>query len=120
MGELGIVNAVNSRTVRLLVTVKAYPVLSDRHGESVCVAGIEQTSEGNRWIRLFPVPFRKLPEDRKFKKYDIIELSASRTTADQRPESWLPNAETIRIVGHAPSTKGWSERKAWLHGLRLN
>jgi hypothetical protein len=45
----------------ILVTVKAYPVLSDAHGECICVAGVRVDDGPSRWVRLFPVPFRDLP-----------------------------------------------------------
>ena len=39
---------------KILVTVKAYPEKSKRHGQVVCTIGI--TEEGE-WIRLYPMPF---------------------------------------------------------------
>lgn len=62
----------NGETKRVLVTVKAYPNLSRKYGETVCVAGIDLDT--NQWIRLYPIPFRDLDSDQKFKKYNIIEV----------------------------------------------
>ena len=42
---------------RIYITVKAYPTLSEKHDELVCTAGI---CEDGSWIRLYPLPFRKL------------------------------------------------------------
>jgi hypothetical protein len=39
------------------------------------VAGIDM--DDIRWIRPFPVPFRDMPSDRRFRKFDIIELRKS-------------------------------------------
>ena len=40
---------------RILVTVKTYPTLSRKYGETVCTAGIR---EDGTWVRIYPVPFR--------------------------------------------------------------
>jgi hypothetical protein len=41
----------------VLVTVKAYPGLSVRRGETVCVAGVRIDGGPPRWMRLYPVAF---------------------------------------------------------------
>ncbi|MDP9301029.1 MAG: hypothetical protein M3P43_09090 [Actinomycetota bacterium] len=53
------------QTLRILVTVKAYPAIGRRHGQAVCVAGVDL--EQSRWICLFPVPFRDMRFDQRFK-----------------------------------------------------
>lgn len=58
------------KTERILVTVKTYPTLSKKYGETVCTAGIR---EDGSWIRLYPVPFRRLNEEEQYHKYDWIE-----------------------------------------------
>ncbi len=57
------------RGIELIVTVKAYPNISQRYGEVVCVAGIRTDVEPNRWVRLFPIQFRDLEFSKRFKKY---------------------------------------------------
>lgn len=86
-------------TLKILVTVKAYPAIGKRHGEAVCVAGVDV--EQHRWIRLFPVPFRDMPYDQRFRKFDVIEVEA-RKASDPRPESYQPNVDTIAIVDNIP------------------
>ena len=44
---------------RVLITVKTYPTLSRRYGETVCTAGVR---EDGSWVRIYPVPFRRLDE----------------------------------------------------------
>ncbi len=44
-------------TDRLLVTVKTYPTLSRKYGETVCTAGVR---EDGSWVRRYPVPFRPI------------------------------------------------------------
>jgi hypothetical protein len=51
---------------RILITVKTYPTISKTHGELVCTAGIR---EDGSWIRLYPVPFRRMEDYKKFEKY---------------------------------------------------
>lgn len=96
-------------TLRMLVTVKAYPAIGRRHGEAVCVAGVDV--EKGRWIRLYPVAFRDLPNPNQFKKYQIVELNANKAS-DPRPESYTPNLDSLRIVsGPLPAGKSLERRR---------
>ena len=99
--------------LRLLVTVKAYPSPSIKYEETVCCAGI---TEDKQWIRLYPVPYRDLPSGRQFRKYDVIEVAAERPEShkDNRPESWKPKLDTMRIVGHLETTDNWAARLEWI------
>lgn len=70
---------------RVLVTVKTYPTLSRKYGELVCTAGFR---EDGSWIRIYPIPFRKLDYEKKFKKWQWIEVELQRNAKrDHRPES---------------------------------
>ena len=98
----------------VLVTVKAYPQLSNRHGEVVCVAGVRLDRDKPEWIRLFPVPYRDLPE-LKFKKYEVLRTKVRRGN-DQRPESYrldLDHLEVVRAVGTGRDQL-WRERRQLL------
>jgi hypothetical protein len=97
-------------TMRVLVTVKAYPSITDKHGEAVCCAGVRLDTPAPEWVRLFPVPHRSTAPDQQFAKYDVIELRARRSGEDNRPESWQPNIDTLRRVGHLGSERGWADR----------
>jgi hypothetical protein len=66
---------------RIYITVKTYPTLSEKYDELVCTAGI---SENGLWIRLYPLPFRKLDNEQKYKKYQWIEAEIERNTSDFR------------------------------------
>ena len=57
---------------RILITVKTYPTLSRKYGETVCTAGVRPDGS---WVRIYPVPFRRLGEAEKYKKFDWIECS---------------------------------------------
>src|SRR5690349_3010012 len=100
--------------MKVLVTVKAYPGLSVRRGETVCVAGIRLDADRPAWVRLYPVQFRELPFAQQFKKYQHLELRA-RKSSDPRPESFAPNLDSL-VLGDVVTTVGdrtWSKR--WEH-----
>jgi hypothetical protein len=105
----------STETLRLLVTVKAYPAVGRKHGEAVCVAGIDVDSP--RWVRLYPVPFRDLPNPNRFKKYETIELQARKAATDQRPESYTPNTESIKVVRKSLPAGRARERRAYIEPL---
>ncbi len=94
---------------RILITVKTYPTLSRAYGETVCTAGIRQDGS---WVRLYPVPFRRLGEAQQYKKYDWIECRLQRNQKDPRPESFRPldPAELIPVA-HMDTACEWQERR---------
>lgn len=96
--------------MRVLITVKTYPTLSQKYDELVCTAGFNEQGE---WVRLFPIPFRKLDYDTRYKKYQWIEVDAVRNTADFRPESHRPNVDSMTL-GAVVEADGnaWTSRRA--------
>jgi len=97
---------------RILITVKTYPTLSRKYGETVCTAGVR---EDGTWVRLYPVPFRRLNEEEQYKKFDWVECRVERNTSDPRPESFQRAAfEEIRCVGHMDTSNEWRERRRLL------
>lgn len=94
---------------RILVTVKTYPTLSRTYGETVCTAGIR---EDGSWVRIYPVPFRRLGEAERYSKYDWIECDLHRRTADPRPESYTPaDLSELKQIGRVSTADNWSERR---------
>src|SRR5688572_10896734 len=94
---------------RLLITVKTYPTLSRKYGETVCTAGIR--ADGT-WVRLYPVPFRRLNQKEQYRKFDWVELDARKSTSDIRPETFHPtDLNAIRPVGHLDTKLGWRDRR---------
>ncbi len=100
--------AVSGTKKRVLITVRTYPVPATKGVEVSCTAGI--TSDG-KWIRLFPIPYRSLDEDKRFSKYQWIEVEVRKAKNDQRPESFVPNIDTIRTKETVPPTDQWRARK---------
>ena len=91
---------------RIYVVVKTYPTISKEYSELVCTAGV---LEDGSWIRLYPVPFRKLDIDKKYPKYTWIEIEATRNTNDFRPETYRPDLSTITVE---PKQKtDWDKRR---------
>jgi hypothetical protein len=103
--------------IRMLVTVKAYPSISTKYGEAICVAGVRLDTPTPQWARLFPVRFRDLPFEQRFAKYEVIELEACQHSTDKRVETWRPNVDTIVRVGKVPAGGIWAQRRAHLEPL---
>lgn len=105
-------------SIDILPVVKAYPALSKTYGEVSCVAGVQLTADGPRWIRLYPVPFRSLEEPRQFAKYQLIRLAAAAHSGDLRPETRRPNRDSIELIGAPiPTTDGWRQRRRFVEPL---
>lgn len=96
---------------RVLITVKTYPTFSGKYEELVCTAGFTEAGE---WIRIYPVPFRKLGYASQYGKYEWIELDLVKNPEDPRPESFRPtNKDDIQVVDRIGTDKGrWTTRKA--------
>jgi len=94
---------------RIYIVVKTYPTISKEYSELVCTAGI---LEDGSWIRLYPVPFRKLDFDQKYPKYTWINVDVTRNTADFRPETYRPDLSTLSVDRPEKQRKAdWDERR---------
>lgn len=103
---------------RILILVKTYPTLSKKHGETVCTAGIR--ADGT-WVRLYPVPFRRLGDQEQYSKFDWVELDLRKGTSDPRPETHHPtDAKAIRPVGHLGTREDWRERRTALKPVTVH
>ena len=97
---------------RILVTVKTYPTLSRKYGETVCTAGVR---EDGSWVRLYPVPFRRLSEAEQYRKYDWLECDLVRNQSDCRPESYRPtDPKQLIAAGHMGTNDNWRARRRLL------
>jgi hypothetical protein len=97
---------------RILILVKTYPVLSDKYAELVCTAGIK---EDGTWIRIYPVPFRWMEQEKKYQKYQWIEVPITRNNSDVRPESHkVTNIDQLELMEKIDTKHEWYERKKLL------
>ncbi len=97
---------------RILVTVKTYPTLSTKYGETVCTAGVR---EDGSWVRIYPVPFRRLNEEEQYRKFNWIECQLRPSRRDHRPESFNPvDYRELKPVGKMGTSNYWSERRRLL------
>ncbi len=97
---------------KILITVKTYPSISSKYDELVCTAGIDE--EGN-WVRIYPIPFRKLDYNNQYQKYNWIEMDLVRNTSDFRLESYRPvnidSDDIITFHGKIGTENNWEKRK---------
>lgn len=99
--------------MKVLILVKTYPSISTKYGETVCTAGI---TEDGKWVRIYPLTYRKMPKECRFDKYDWVEIDLVRNYSDFRPESFRPNSfNGIKVVGHIEADGGtWHNRRKYV------
>lgn len=94
---------------KVLISVKTYPTLSRKYNELVCTAGF---LKDGTWVRIYPLPFRGLEKDQKYKKWQWIELDLEKNLSDQRPESYkVKNLDSLKIIKSLDTKQNWHERK---------
>jgi hypothetical protein len=100
---------------RILIVVRTYPSPARKSVESSCTAGI---CDG-KWIRLFPMPYRRLKPSQKFHKYQWVEMKAQRARNDSRVESFNPDQDSIKPLSEPlPTDREWEARKAIIFPLK--
>jgi hypothetical protein len=93
-----------SERKRILITVRTYPVPATKGVEVSCTAGI---TEGQQWIRIFPIPYRFLQPDRREPVLAIVPGQAIRSAhpapLNDRPGGLIPppsQAGTVELPPH--------------------
>ena len=96
---------------KVLISVKTYPTLSEKYDELVCTAGF---LEDGSWIRIYPVPFRKLDYCNQYRKWQWIELDLIKNSKDFRKESFRPANidDGINMLDVLGTDNNWSKRKS--------
>lgn len=105
---------------KVLILVKTYPALSNKYGELVCTAGIR---EDGSWIRIYPIPFRKLDFDQRYRKWQWVEMDLVKNESDPRKESHRPyNIDDEIVMGEFIDTHNlWEARKSLaLHNVKFD
>lgn len=93
---------------KVFITVKTYPTLSKKYDELVCTAGI---LDDGSWVRIYPLPFRKLDYDNRYRKYQWIELPLVKNQSDPRPESYKTDIDRVNPGEYIGTERAWAERK---------
>lgn len=102
---------------KVLVLVKAAPVLTSNLDETMCVAGARLDTDQPEWIRLHPVPFRDLATEARFAKYQEVGVELVRPKVDRRPESWTPISGSIGIGERYGTERAWADRRTLVSQL---
>lgn len=76
------------------IVVKALPHRSSKHFETVCCAGVGRDL---KWRRQYPVPYRLLEGDQKFRRWDWIDYEFTSPKNDPRWESQRVVPDSIKI-----------------------
>ena len=99
---------------RALIVVRTYPTPAKNGVEVSCTAAI---TDRNEWLRLFPVPYRRLAPHQQFHKYQWIDVGVEKAV-DPRPESHKIRQDTIKIVSSLPTEHHWQARKDVIFPLK--
>ena len=99
---------ISKESKKVCIVVRTYPMPAHKGVEVSCTAGI---TDSGKWIRLFPVPYRFLDHDKRFRKYQWIEVAVQKGS-DPRPESYRIFEDTIKITSAPLSTQhNWTARR---------
>jgi hypothetical protein len=107
-----------TRTEKVLILCKTYPSPSGKYTETSCVAGL---TESGQLIRLYPVPFRLIADEQKFRKWQWLTATIEKTRDDHRPESHRVFIDTLELDGAAleAGDRGWPKRMELLGKVPL-
>ncbi|MGH9668310.1 MAG: hypothetical protein ACRD9L_28145 [Bryobacteraceae bacterium] len=96
-------------TKRALIVVRTYPVPDALGIESSCTAAITDQGE---WLRLFPVPWRLLNKNQRFRKYEWVQVAITKAVEDPRLESYRLRRDGVQILSEPLSmANAWKARK---------
>ncbi|MDR0972165.1 MAG: hypothetical protein LBM25_07265 [Bacteroidales bacterium] len=95
---------------KILITVKTYPNFSNKYKELVCTAGFK---EDGSWIRLYPIPFRRLDYNNQYEKWQWIEIDVVKNEKDHRIESFRPVdiEKSFTLLEKVGTENKWEQRK---------
>lgn len=102
--------AVNHEKCLIRILVKAFPQPSKKHEETVCCAGV--TEDGKRFLRLFPIRYRRLDKINQFDRFDLVEMTITKAS-DHRPESYRVDENSIHLVDKGNKLSDISKVRIW-------
>ncbi|MDR3568068.1 MAG: hypothetical protein P4L43_08590 [Syntrophobacteraceae bacterium] len=91
------------------ICAKTYPEYSSKYVETVCTAAI--LKDTGRLIRLYPIPYRYLVGEHRFKKYQWVRAKIERNLRDDRPESYSIIRDSIRLGDIVQPQNNWLARR---------
>jgi hypothetical protein len=100
---------------RVLIVVRTYPTPARSTIEASCTAAI---SDDGQWIRMFPVPARLMEHDKRFAKWQWIDVDLLKATSDSRPESYKLNPDSIVTGDTVGPQNGWRARRNLINPLK--
>jgi hypothetical protein len=100
---------------RVFIVVRTYPTPARSVIEASCTAAI---SDDGKWVRMFPVPARLMEYDKRFTKWQWIDVDLLKAPSDTRPESHKLNPDSIAIVEFIGPQDGWRARRQIITPLR--
>jgi hypothetical protein len=99
----------------VLIVVRTYPAPAKSVIEASCTAAI---SGDGQWVRMFPVPARLMEHDKRFAKWQWIEVDLLKAASDARTESYKLNPDSI-VIGESVGTQdGWRARRDIINPLK--
>jgi hypothetical protein len=87
---------VTAKSDECFILIKAQPHRSSKYFETVCCAGV---GRDRKWRRQYPVPFRILADDQKFKRWNWIRYRYVKSADDPRTESQKVLPESLEVSG---------------------
>ncbi len=107
---------------KILIVTKTYPSISRKYKETVCTAGIllNDDEQPVEWIRIYPIRFRKLGLEQRYKRYSIISAEIEKNDKDYRKESYRINDESIQVIRSIGTNQSWKERKSLILPLSFS
>lgn len=107
---------------KILIATKTYPSISQKYRETVCTAGILLSDDEQpiQWIRIYPIRFRELDFDKRYKRWSIISAEIEKNDKDFREESYRINDTSINIIREIGTKNNWEERKSFILPLQFN
>lgn len=107
---------------KILIATKTYPSISTKYKETVCTAGIllDDDEKPLKWIRIYPIRFRELDFDKRYKRWSIVSAEIEKNEKDFREESYRINDTSINVIREIGTKNNWEERKSLVLPLQFN
>jgi hypothetical protein len=101
---------------KILIATKTYPSISRKYKETVCTAGIllDDREKPLQWIRIYPIRFRDLEFERRYKRWWIVSAEIEQDTKDPRSESYRIIDSSIETIRFVDTKNNWAERKSFV------